>query len=111
MYNFFSEKDKVNGRFVIDGKDFNHVVNVLRMKVNDQLLVSYQGKSSLCQIETIKSDALCAIVIEDDYRDTSLPIKLVLLQGLPKADKMELIMGKEFHPYPSYEDILYSVKY
>ena len=27
------------------------------------------------------------------------------------ADKMELIMGKEFHPYPSYEDILYSVKY
>ena len=27
------------------------------------------------------------------------------------ADKMELIMGKEFNPYPSYEEILYSVKY
>ena len=27
------------------------------------------------------------------------------------ADKMELIMGKDFAPYPSYEDILYSVKY
>ena len=27
------------------------------------------------------------------------------------ADQMELIMGKEFIPYPTYEDILYSVKY
>ena len=27
------------------------------------------------------------------------------------ADEMELIMGKDFNPYPTYEDILYSVKY
>ena len=27
------------------------------------------------------------------------------------ADQMELIMGKEFIPYPTYEDMLYSVKY
>ncbi len=27
------------------------------------------------------------------------------------ADAMELIIGKEFQPYPNYEDILYSVKY
>ena len=27
------------------------------------------------------------------------------------ADSMELLIGKEFIPYPSYEDILYSVKY
>jgi glutamine synthetase len=27
------------------------------------------------------------------------------------ADKMELLIGKEFLPYPNYEDILYSVKY
>ena len=27
------------------------------------------------------------------------------------ADEMELIMGKDFNPYPAYEDILYSVKY
>ncbi len=27
------------------------------------------------------------------------------------ADKMELIIGKEYNPFPVYEDILYSVKY
>ena len=27
------------------------------------------------------------------------------------ADSIELLLGKEFMPYPSYEDILYSVKY
>ena len=27
------------------------------------------------------------------------------------ADAVEIIMGKEYHPYPKYEDILYRVKY
>ena len=27
------------------------------------------------------------------------------------ADEMELLTGKEFIPFPTYEDILYSVKY
>lgn len=27
------------------------------------------------------------------------------------ADEMELLLGKSFHPFPTYEDILYSVKY
>ena len=27
------------------------------------------------------------------------------------ADQMELIVGKEYMPFPTYEDILYSVKY
>ena len=39
----------------------------------------------------------------------------VLLPEMAKlrsfADAMELIIGKEYQPYPSYEDILYSVKY
>lgn len=41
--------------------------------------------------------------------------KDVLLANMNKlrksADTMELLIGREFLPYPSYEDILYSVKY
>ena len=41
--------------------------------------------------------------------------KDMLLAGIERlresADAMELLIGKEFMPYPTYEDILYSVKY
>lgn len=41
--------------------------------------------------------------------------KNVLLTNIERlrknADSMELLIGKQFLPYPSYEDILYSVKY
>ena len=35
-----------------------------------------------------------AKIIEEDYNDTGLPIKIYLFQGLPKGDKMELIIQK-----------------
>ena len=94
MYNFFSDKPKNNCRYEITGKDHNHIANVLRMGVGEQFLVSHQGKSDLCEIESISDTSVIAIVKEENYNDTSLPIKLVLFQGLPKSDKMELIIQK-----------------
>ena len=35
-----------------------------------------------------------AKIIEENYQDTELPIKICLFQGLPKSDKMELIIQK-----------------
>ena len=35
-----------------------------------------------------------ALIIEENYQNTDLPIKIVLFQGLPKSDKMELIIQK-----------------
>ena len=43
------------------------------------------------------------------YSKDQLLASIERLRG--SADRMELLIGKEFLPYPSYEDILYSVKY
>ena len=47
--------------------------------------------------------------------DKALYCKDVFLADMKElrkyADEIELILGKDFNPYPSYEDILYSVKY
>ena len=95
MYNFFVEENKRNGdTYVIDGGDFNHIANVLRMKVGDEILVSFGGESNLCIITEFFSDYLIAKIIQERFIDTELPIKLQLFQGLPKADKMELIIQK-----------------
>lgn len=94
MHNFFVETEKQNDRYVISGKDYNHIINVLRMGVGDTFLVSFDGKSDLCKLESIDSESVTALVLEENYQSTELPLKIYLFQGLPKSDKMELIIQK-----------------
>lgn len=95
MFNFFAqENQKKIDRYYIGGADYNHIINVLRMKIGDEFLISCSGKSDLCRIESIENETVTAVITEEDYNDTSLPIEIYLFQGLPKADKMELIIQK-----------------
>lgn len=95
MYNFFAkENQRQNDHYFIDGIDYNHIKNVLRMVVGDSFLVSEKGVSNLCEIESFETDFVVARIIEENFNDTNLPIKIHLFQGLPKGDKMELIIQK-----------------
>ena len=95
MYNFFITNQNLDSDIVkIDGADFNHIKNVLRMKVGDTFLVSLDNKSSLCEIASFENDFLLAKILEKDCYDTALPIEIYLFQGLPKSDKLELIIQK-----------------
>ncbi len=95
MYNFFVTSDnKKDNRYFISGDDFNHIKNVLRMSVGEQFLVSCDGVSDLCEIKSIESDTVVAEIIGENYQNTNLPINIHLFQGLPKSDKLELIIQK-----------------
>ena len=95
MYNFFVDKSNVNNTTaVISGNDFNHIKNVLRMRVGDEFLISVDGVSSLCKLSAFENDSVIAEIIAENYLDTKLPIEIYLFQGLPKSDKMELIIQK-----------------
>ena len=95
MYNFFvDEGARLGNRFRISGKDHNHICNVLRMQVGDTFLVSCGGISCLCRLEQIEDDAVVAEITEEDYQNTELPVHFYLFQGLPKGDKLELIIQK-----------------
>lgn len=95
MHNFFIRKENLNENSVkIDGKDFFHAKNVLRMKEKDEFLVSVDNKNFLCTVKEICSDFLVAEILEKDFLDSSLNIELYLFQGLPKSDKLELIIQK-----------------
>jgi 16S rRNA (uracil1498-N3)-methyltransferase len=82
----------------ITGSDYNHIANVLRMKVGEELSVSLRdsedGKEYRYGIEEITEDTvICKLrFIKEDGLE--LPSKVYLFQGLPKADKMELIIQK-----------------
>lgn len=95
MYNFFvEEQDRQGNSFRITGADYNHIRNVLRMQEGDTFLVSCGGTSCLCRLDCLESDAVVAQIVEEDYQNTELPVRFYLFQGLPKGDKMELIIQK-----------------
>jgi 16S rRNA (uracil1498-N3)-methyltransferase len=99
MYQFFVEENQINiydKRVVILGSDVNHIKNVLRMKVGEELALSngVDGKEYRCAILSIEEESiLCELLfIRED--EVELPSHIYLFQGLPKADKMELIIQK-----------------
>ena len=95
MFNFFADENSRQGDcFFITGSDLNHIKNVLRMRIGDTILVSENGKSHLCGIEALTEDTAIVRITEESFKDTELPVKLYLFQGLPKSDKMELIIQK-----------------
>lgn len=95
MYNFFVEESNRQGdSFCITGADYNHIRNVLRMQAGDIFLVSCCGTSCLCRLDQFEDDAVVAQIVEEDYQNTELPVQFYLFQGLPKGDKLELIIQK-----------------
>ena len=95
MFNFFAnENAKQNSQYIINGADYNHIKNVLRMNIGDTCLISCGGKSDLCRIVSFFEDGVVLEIVEENYNDTELPVKIYLFQGLPKGDKMEYIIQK-----------------
>ena len=97
MYQFFVEPSQIQGtRVVITGEDVNHIKNVLRMKKGQELSVSngVDGKEYRCGIEEILEDEIVCTLRFVKEDGAELPSRVYLFQGLPKADKMELIVQK-----------------
>ncbi|MBQ3793942.1 MAG: 16S rRNA (uracil(1498)-N(3))-methyltransferase [Lachnospiraceae bacterium] len=99
MYQFFVDPSQIlldQKKVIITGDDVNHIKNVLRMKIGEEFNVSngIDGKEYRCSVEELGDDQiLCTLrFIKED--GVELPVKVTLFQGLPKADKMELIIQK-----------------
>lgn len=96
MQNFFVYDWQVQGDMVtIEGTDVNHIVNVLRMKVGEEVSVHDDvNRKYLCRIAELQEDKVCLSILEQQTSDTELPCRIYLFQGLPKGDKMEWIIQK-----------------
>lgn len=98
MYRFFVEPDQIDmekKQAHILGTDVNHIKNVLRMKAGEEILLSTGDKMEYtCMIETLDAEEILASVLYVQEPGVELPSKIYLFQGLPKSDKMELIIQK-----------------
>lgn len=96
MHHFFVDPRDIDSEYVtITGANVNHIKNVLRVKRGEKVLISNgHGKDMICEIETISGEEIKARIEGGKPVGTELPSEIYLFQGLPKADKMELIIQK-----------------
>lgn len=96
MHHFFVTPEQVLGETIyIEGTDVNHMKNVLRMKIGERAEVSDgNNRKYLCSIAGYEEDRAVLSVLENREADTELASRLYLFQGLPKSDKMDLIVQK-----------------
>ena len=93
---FLLEESQIyDGTVHITGSDVNHIKNVLRMRPGEKILVSTGGEKEYhCAVSDFPEGEVLAAVEEVTAADRELPSGIVLFQGLPKGDKMELIIQK-----------------
>lgn len=96
MYHFFVTSEQIGEKEIcIEGSDVNHIRNVLRMSPGEQISVSSgDGKDYRCELSRIGEDRVTAKIMWVQESDVELPSRICLFQGLPKGDKMELIIQK-----------------
>ena len=79
----------------IHNEDGRHIRNVLRMRIGENLVVcDSSGIDHNCAIESFEKDFVNARIISRLESNNEPPFEIVVFQGLPKADKMEMIIQK-----------------
>ncbi|WP_026890575.1 16S rRNA (uracil(1498)-N(3))-methyltransferase [Lacrimispora aerotolerans] len=96
MYHFFINQDQVEDDHIrIIGPDVNHIKNVLRMGAGEEVLISNGvDKDYLCEVTSVTAQEVTARILSVEEGGRELPARITLFQGLPKGDKMELIIQK-----------------
>lgn len=97
MSKFFVKPEQIkNDNIIIDGDDVNHILNVLRMKKDDEIQVCNQvtGENYNAKITQYTKNEVNCEIIEKISKITESNVHITLFQGLPKFEKMELIIQK-----------------
>ena len=97
MPKFFIKSNQITDDTIqITGTDVNHIKNVLRLKVDDDIQVCNVDTSInyICGITDINNDFVKCTIFKELKLNTEASIHINIFQGLPKSDKMELIIQK-----------------
>lgn len=97
MPKFFVEQEQIeNEEIKIMGQDVNHIKNVLRLEVGDNICICEKetAKSYNCRISQIEKDLVICKKLEDILESSEANTYIHIFQGLPKADKLEFIIEK-----------------
>ncbi len=97
MHRFFVKNSQIqNDTILIKDSDVNHIINVLRYTVKDKIeIVDLETREIyVCEINHILKDQIKCLILYKETNSNESKIYIHVLQGIPKFEKMELIIEK-----------------
>lgn len=97
MRKFFVKENQINNdKIEIIDEDVNHIKNVLRLSIGEKIKIcdSDNKVNYICEISEISKQNVICNILEKAQNEAEGNVELCIYQGLPKADKMELIIQK-----------------
>ena len=97
MPKFFVNEEQIDkNKIQITGSDVNHIKNVLREKIGNKITIcnTLTAQDYICEITKIQEESICCNIVEKLETNVETNIKVTIFQGLPKSDKMELVIQK-----------------
>lgn len=97
MPKFFIKSNQIeNNKITLIGEDVKHIANVLRKQIGDEINICniVTSENFLCQIKDINKEKIECNVIKNLQSEAEPNTEITVFQGLPKAEKMELIIQK-----------------
>ncbi len=93
---FVGNNQIINDTIYIKDKDVNHIKKVLRKNIEDEITICNENTKQdyLCKITNIEENEITCKILKELETNAESNIEVSIFQGLPKADKMELIIQK-----------------
>ena len=95
MNSFYIEGRGIAGEAAqLRQEEAKHAAQVLRMQPGEEFYaVDEAGKRFLAVLESVSKQG-CSAKLTEELPDNEAPVRITLYQGLPKAEKMELVTQK-----------------
>lgn len=95
MRRFFTEPENISSDYVNITEDASHITKVLRMSIGDRIIVfDGTGYEYTAELTSIDKNKCIAKIVSKTYSEQEPNVKVVIYQGIPKSDKMDMIIQK-----------------
>ncbi|MDQ0254346.1 16S rRNA (uracil1498-N3)-methyltransferase [Evansella vedderi] len=96
MQRYFLNKSQFHEEYVmITGDVIKHIRRVMRMNEGDRIICcSEEGTCYICELSDVSDEQIQATILSEEKSVVELPIKVTIAHGLPKGDKLELVIQK-----------------
>lgn len=94
MQRYFIDESFDNELAIISGDDAHHISKVMRMRAGDEIIVVHNGEATICEIAKLTDEGVHVQKTKRTLPSSELPINVTIACGLPKGDKLDLIVQK-----------------
>ncbi|MBP1968712.1 16S rRNA (uracil1498-N3)-methyltransferase [Virgibacillus natechei] len=111
---FIPDSDWYETEVIIKSDDVHHLTRVMRYKEGDKIICNNEdSQAAICKIIAVEKNVIRAEVLEWLHESVELPLDVTIAQGLPKGDKLDLILQKatelgvsSFIPYQAERSVV-----